>query len=253
MTQNTHDNDHDSHQANHDNGHQDHDHTDHHAHMVADFRRRFWVSMILGIPIVLLSPMIQQFMGVGGQWDFAGDAYIQFGFSTIVFFYGGWPFLTGLVDELKEKNPGMMTLIGLAIIVAYTYSSAVVFGLEGKVFFWELATLIIIMLLGHWMEMRSVMGASGALEELVKLMPSTALRITKDGGTEAVKVSQLEKGDKVAVKPGEKIPTDGVIADGRTRIDESMVTGESRQVEKTTGDEVIGGSINGDSAIEVEI
>ncbi|MCF8075850.1 MAG: heavy metal translocating P-type ATPase [Desulfotignum sp.] len=253
MTQNTHDNDHDSHQANHDNGHQDHDHTDHHAHMVADFRRRFWVSMILGIPIVLLSPMIQQFMGVGGQWDFAGDAYIQFGFSTIVFFYGGWPFLTGLVDELKEKNPGMMTLIGLAIIVAYTYSSAVVFGLEGKVFFWELATLIIIMLLGHWMEMRSVMGASGALEELVKLMPSTALRITKDGGTEEVKVSQLEKKDKVAVKPGEKIPTDGVIADGRTRIDESMVTGESRQVEKTTGDEVIGGSINGDSAIEVEI
>jgi Cu2+-exporting ATPase len=221
--------------------------------MVADFRRRFWVSMILGIPIVLLSPMIQQFMGISGQWDFAGDAYIQFGFSTIVFFYGGWPFLTGLVDELKEKNPGMMTLIGLAIIVAYTYSSAVVFGLEGKVFFWELATLIIIMLLGHWMEMRSVMGASGALEELVKLMPSTALRITKDGGTEEVKVSQLEKKDKVAVKPGEKIPTDGVIADGRTRIDESMVTGESRQVEKTTGDEVIGGSINGDSAIEVEI
>jgi Cu2+-exporting ATPase len=253
MTKNTHDNDHDSHQANHDNGHQDHDHTDHHAHMVADFRRRFWVSMILGIPIVLLSPMIQQFMGISGQWDFAGDAYIQFGFSTIVFFYGGWPFLTGLVDELREKNPGMMTLIGLAIIVAYTYSSAVVFGLEGKVFFWELATLIIIMLLGHWMEMRSVMGASGALEELVKLMPSTALRITKDGRTEEVKVSQLEKGDKVAVKPGEKIPTDGVIADGRTRIDESMVTGESRQVEKTTGDEVIGGSINGDSAIEVEI
>jgi Cu2+-exporting ATPase len=221
--------------------------------MVADFRRRFWVSIILGIPIVLLSPMIQQFIGVGGQWDFAGDAYIQFGFSTIVFFYGGWPFLTGLVDELTQKKPGMMTLIGLAIMVAYTYSTAVVFGLAGKVFFWELATLIIIMLLGHWMEMRSVMGASGALEELVKLMPSTALRITKDGDTEEVKVSQLEKGDRVAVKPGEKIPTDGVIAEGRTRIDESMVTGESRQVEKTTGDEVIGGSINGDSAIEVKI
>jgi Cu2+-exporting ATPase len=197
--------------------------------------------------------MIQQFMGVSGQWDFAGDAYVQFGFSTIVFFYGGWPFLKGLVDELREKNPGMMTLIGLAITIAYTYSSAVVFGLAGKVFFWELATLIIIMLLGHWMEMRSVMGASGALEELVKLMPSTALRITKDGDTEEVKVSRLEKGDRVAVKPGEKIPTDGIIADGRTSIDESMVTGESRQVEKTTGDEVIGGSINGDSAIAVEI
>ena len=248
-SQSDHDNDHQNHGGNH----QDHDHSDHHAHMVADFRRRFWVSMILGVPIVLLSPMIQQFMGVGGQWDFAGDAYIQFGFSTIVFFYGGWPFLKGLVDELTQKNPGMMTLIGLAIMVAYTYSTAVVFGLAGKVFFWELATLIIIMLLGHWMEMRSVMGASGALEELVKLMPSTALRITKNGNTEEVKVSQLEKGDRVAVKPGEKIPTDGVIADGRTRIDESMVTGESRQVEKTTGDEVIGGSINGDSAITVEI
>ncbi|MEX1314404.1 MAG: heavy metal translocating P-type ATPase [Desulfotignum sp.] len=245
--------DHDNDHKNHDNSNQGHDHADHHAHMVADFRRRFWVSFILGIPVVLLSPMIQQFMGVSGQWDFAGDAYIQFAFSTIVFFYGGWPFLTGLVDELTNKNPGMMTLIGLAITIAYTYSSAVVFGLAGKVFFWELATLIIIMLLGHWMEMRSVMGASGALEELVKLMPSTALRITKDGDTEEVKVSQLEKGDRVAVKPGEKIPTDGVIADGRTSIDESMVTGESRQVEKTTGDEVIGGSINGDSAIEVEI
>jgi P-type Cu2+ transporter len=260
MNKNAHARNHNSNQADHDNGHQrhdsdqkDHDHTDHHAHMVADFRRRFWVALILGIPVVLLSPMIQQFMGVSGQWDFPGDAYIQFGFSSIVFFYGGWPFLTGLVDELTQKNPGMMTLIGLAITIAYTYSSAVVFGLAGKVFFWELATLIIIMLLGHWMEMRSVMGASGALEELVKLMPSTALRITKDGDTEEVKVSQLEKGDRVAVKPGEKIPTDGVIAEGRTRIDESMVTGESRQVEKTTGDEVIGGSINGDSAIEVKI
>ncbi len=125
-----------------------------------------------------------------------------------------------------------MTLIGLAIIIAYGYSTAVVFGLEGKVFFWELATLIIIMLLGHWMEMRSVMGASGALEELVKLIPSTALRITESGDTEEVKVSDLEKGDRVAVKPGEKIPTDGVIAEGQTSIDESMVTGESRHVEK---------------------
>lgn len=192
-------------------------------------------------------------MGVSGQWDFAGDAYIQFGFSTIVFFYGGWPFLKGLVNELKEKNPGMMTLIGLAIIIAYTYSTAVVFGLKGKVFFWELATLIIIMLLGHWMEMRSVMGASGALEELVKLMPSTALRIKEDGETEEVKVSTLEKKDRVVVKPGEKIPTDGVIVEGQTSVDESMVTGESKQVEKNTGDDVIGGSINGNSAITVEI
>lgn len=239
---------HNGHNGDHDGGHQDH-----HAHMVADFRRRFWISLVLSIPIVLLAPLIQEFMGVKGQWDFTGDSYVQFGFSTAVFFYGGWPFLKGLFDELKEKSPGMMTLIGVAVIVAYTYSSAVVFGLKGKVFFWELATLIDIMLLGHWIEMRSIMGASGALEELVRLIPSKAHRITKDDDTEEVPVSELQSGDRVAVKPGEKIPVDGVITDGHTSIDESMITGESRHVEKSAGDEVIGGSINGESAIEVEI
>lgn len=240
----------------HHNGHnedQEDGHQDHHAHMVADFRRRFWVSLVLSIPIIVLAPLIQGFLGVKGQWDFTGDGYVQFGFSTVVFFYGGWPFLKGLFDELKEKSPGMMTLIGVAVIVAYTYSSAVVFGLEGKVFFWELATLIDIMLLGHWIEMRSVMGASGALEELVRLIPSKAHRITKNGHTEEVPVSELQSGDRVAVKPGGKIPVDGVITDGHTSIDESMVTGESKHVEKQEGDEVIGGSINGESAIEVEI
>ena len=235
------------------NGDNDGGHQDHHAHMVADFRRRFWISLVLSIPIVLLAPLIQGFMGVKGQWDFTGDSYVQFGFSTVVFFYGGWPFLKGLFDELKEKSPGMMTLIGVAVIVAYTYSSAVVFGLKGRVFFWELATLIDIMLLGHWIEMRSIMGASGALEELVRLIPSKAHRITKDGDTEEVPVSELQSGDHVAVKPGEKIPVDGVITDGHTSIDESMITGESKHVEKSEGDEVIGGSINGESAIEVEI
>ena len=235
------------------NGDHDGGHQDHHAHMVADFRRRFWISLVLSIPIVLLAPLIQGFMGVKGQWDFTGDSYVQFGFSTVVFFYGGWPFLKGLFDELKEKSPGMMTLIGVAVIVAYTYSSAVVFGLKGRVFFWELATLIDIMLLGHWIEMRSIMGASGALEELVRLIPSKAHRITKDDDTEEVPVSELQSGDRVAVKPGEKIPVDGVITDGHTSIDESMITGESRHVEKSAGDEVIGGSINGESAIEVEI
>jgi len=235
------------------NGDHDGGHQDHHAHMVADFRRRFWISLVLSIPIVLLAPLIQGFMGVKGQWDFTGDSYVQFGFSTVVFFYGGWPFLKGLFDELKEKSPGMMTLIGVAVIVAYTYSSAVVFGLKGKVFFWELATLIDIMLLGHWIEMRSIMGASGALEELVRLIPSKAHRITEDGDTEEVSVSELQSGDRVAVKPGEKIPVDGVITDGHTSIDESMITGESKHVEKSEGGEVIGGSINGESAIEVEI
>ena len=235
------------------NGDHDGGHQDHHAHMVADFRRRFWISLVLSIPIVLLAPLIQGFMGVKGQWDFTGDSYVQFGFSTVVFFYGGWPFLKGLFAELKEKSPGMMTLIGVAVIVAYTYSSAVVFGLKGKVFFWELATLIDIMLLGHWIEMRSIMGASGALEELVRLIPSKAHRITKDGDTEEVPVSELQSGDRVAVKPGEKIPVDGVITDGHTSIDESMITGESKHVEKNEGNEVIGGSINGESAIEIEI
>ena len=239
---------HNGHNGDHDGGHQDH-----HAHMVADFRRRFWISLVLSIPIVLLAPLIQEFMGVKGQWDFTGDSYVQFGFSTVVFFYGGWPFLKGLFDELKEKSPGMMTLIGVAVIVAYTYSSAVVFGLKGRVFFWELATLIDIMLLGHWIEMRSIMGASGALEELVRLIPSKAHRITKDGDTEEVPVSELQSGDRVAVKPGEKIPVDGVITDGHTSIDESMITGESKHVEKSEGGEVIGGSINGESAIEIEI
>jgi len=253
--------DHGKHHSDHEmpKDHNDHDvsqskdHQDHHAHMVADFRRRFWVSLVLSIPVVLLAPLIQEFMGVKAQWDFTGDSYVQFGFSTIIFFYGGWPFLKGFFDELKEKSPGMMTLIGVAIIVAYTYSSAVVFGLKGKVFFWELATLIDIMLLGHWIEMRSVMGASGALDELVRLIPLKAHRITKDGDTEEVAVSKLQAGDRVVVKPGEKIPTDGIIKDGRTTLNESMLTGESRPVEKDEGDEVIGGTINGESAIVMAV
>lgn len=237
--------------------HQDHRqhgaHQNHHAHMVADFRRRFWIALVLSVPIVLLAPLIQGALGVKGKWAFPGDALVQFGFATVVFFYGGWPFLKGLAGELKKKTPGMMTLIGVAIIVAYTYSSAVVFGLPGKVFFWELATLIDIMLLGHWIEMRSVMGASGALEELVKLIPSNAHRLKSDGETEEVPVSALEKDDRVAVKPGEKVPVDGEIVNGRTSIDESMITGESKHVEKGEGDTVIGGSINGESAITVAV
>jgi len=221
--------------------------------MVADFRRRFWISLILTLPILALAPLIQSILGVEEAWQFPGDAYLQFGLATLVFFYGGYPFLKGLFEELQKKQPGMMTLIGVAVIVAYTYSSAVVFGLSGKVFFWELATLIDIMLLGHWIEMRSVMGASGALEELVKLMPSEAHLLKEDGQTEDVPVSDLEKGDRVRVKPGEKIPTDGIIVDGRTTVNEAMITGESKPVEKGEEDEVIGGAVNGESAIVVEV
>ncbi len=231
----------------------DGDHQDHHAHMVADFRRRFWVSLVLTVPILALAPLIQKTLGIQKTMAFPGDSYVQFAFATAVFFYGGRPFLKGLFDELKKGEPGMMTLIGVAVITAYVYSSAVVFGLPGKVFFWELATLIVIMLLGHWIEMRSVMGASGALKELVKLLPSEAHRLTESGDAEDVPVSELTKGDKVLVKPGEKIPVDGEIAEGHTSVDESMVTGESTPVEKSEGEEVIGGSVNGESTITVTV
>jgi Cu2+-exporting ATPase len=221
--------------------------------MVADFRRRFWISLVLSIPILALAPLIQDLLGLEEILRFPGDSYVQFAIASVVFFYGGWPFLKGLVGELRGKEPGMMTLIGLAIVVAYGYSSLVVFGLPGKVFFWELATLIVVMLLGHWIEMRSVMGASGALEELVKLMPSEAHRVTEDGDTEEVPVTDLKKGDRVVVKPGEKIPTDGTIVQGKTSVNEAMLTGESKPVEKSEGDEVIGGAINGESAITAEV
>ncbi|MFW6157748.1 MAG: copper-translocating P-type ATPase [Planctomycetota bacterium] len=220
--------------------------------MVADFRRRFWVSLALTVPVLALSPMIQGRLGLADRLAFAGDKYIQFGIATVIFFYGGWPFLTGLVAELRQRQPGMMTLIGLAVTVAYVYSSLVVFGLPGKVFFWELATLIVVMLLGHWIEMKSVLGASGAVEELVKLIPADAHRLT-DGETEDVPVSELEKGDHVLVKPGEKIPTDGVIAEGTSSLNEAMLTGESTPVEKGDGDQVIGGSVNGEGALTVEV
>jgi Cu2+-exporting ATPase len=161
--------------------HSGHNHSEHHGHMIEDFKKRFWISLVLTIPILLLSPLIQQFLGLKESLRFSGDIYVLFGLSTFTFFYGGRPFLKGLFDELKKKQPGMMTLIALAISVAYFYSSAVVFGVKGEVFFWELATLIDIMLLGHWIEMKSVMGASKALQELAKLMPDEAHKIDDNG------------------------------------------------------------------------
>ncbi|PID03742.1 heavy metal translocating P-type ATPase [Sporosarcina sp. P2] len=228
-----------------------HGHHDHHAHMVEDFKKRFYISLIITIPILILSPMIQMFLSV--DWRFAGDLYILFALSTFVFFYGGWPFLTGAKDELKDRNPGMMTLITLAIIVAYVYSTAAVFGFAENDFFWELATLVDIMLLGHWIEMRSVMGASKALEELAKLMPSEAHLIDEDGNIKEVDVTELKHGDHVLVKPGEKIPVDGQILEGKSTIDESMLTGESVPVDKEAGLEAIGGSINGEGSLVISV
>ncbi|RLI78221.1 heavy metal translocating P-type ATPase [Archaeoglobales archaeon] len=227
-----------------------HEHENHHLHMLQDFKRRFIVSTILTVPILLLSPAIQGFFGF--RFEFTGSIYILFLLSSFVYFYGGHPFLKGIFDELKKKNPGMMTLIAVAISVAYFYSSAVVFGLKGKFFFWELATLIDIMLLGHYVEMRSVLGASKALEELIKIMPSQAHLIKNDEVVE-VSVATLKVGDKVLVKPGEKIPVDGVVIDGITTVNEAMLTGESKPVTKKVGDEVIGGSINGEGVIVVEV
>jgi Cu2+-exporting ATPase len=188
-----------------------------------------------------------------GILAFPGADFVQFGFTSAVFFYGGWPFLNGLIGELRQRRPGMMTLIGLATGVAYSYSAAVVLGVPGEGFFWELATLIDIMLLGHWIEMRSVMGASRALEALVKLMPAEAHRLRDDGSTEEIPISEIRKGDRVLVKPGEKVATDGVILAGRSSLNEAMLTGESRPVEKGEGVAVIGGSVNGEAALTVEV
>jgi Cu2+-exporting ATPase len=233
--------------------HSGHSRSEHEGHTIEGFKKRFWISIIITIPILILSPMIQHFIGLKEALRFNGDIYALFVLSSFVFFYGGYPFLKGLIDELKNKQPGMMTLIALAISVAYFYSSATVLGVKGEDFFWELATLIDIMLLGHWIEMKSVMGASKALEELAKLMPDEAHKINDDGNVVEVKVSELNHKNKLLIKPGEKIPADGKIYEGKTSINEAMITGESKPVSKGEGDDVIGGSINGEGSIKIEV
>src|SRR3989441_9574607 len=229
--------------------HGGHDHGD----MVSDFRRRFWISLGLTVPVLATSEMVQHFLGVRHVLAFPGERYVEFLFASAIYFYGGWPFLTGLIAELRKRLPGMMTLVGLAISVAYLYSAAVVFGLRGTVFFWETATLIDIMLLGHWIEMRSVLGASRALEELVRLLPAEAHRLRPDGSTEDVPVTELRQDDLVLVKPGERIPTDGAITEGRTTVNQALLTGESQPIEKGPGDAVLGGAVNGEAAITLRI
>lgn len=225
----------------------------HHAHMIADFRRRFWVSLVLSIPVLALAPPIQAWLGLGDRLAFPGDRAIQAGLASIVYFFGGWPFLRGVAGELGRRQPGMMTLIALAITVSWSYSAVVALGLPGEVFFWELVTLIDIMLLGHWIEMRSVLGASAALESLVRLMPAEAHLVEADGSAREVPVAELKRGDRVLVKPGEKIPSDGTIVQGQTSVNEAMLTGESKPVEKGDGATVIGGAVNGEAAVIVEV
>ncbi|WP_432264720.1 copper-translocating P-type ATPase [Autumnicola patrickiae] len=223
---------------------------DHHKMMIADFRKRFWVTLVLTIPILFFSPMIQEFFGY--EFLLPGNPYILFALSSVVYFYGGWPFLKGFWSEIKKGAPGMMTLISMAISVAYFYSTATVFGLRGEDFFWELSTLIAIMLLGHWIEMKSVLGASKALQLLVSMMPAEAHRVKGDI-IEDIPLEDLLKDDVILVKPGEKVPADGIITEGSSYLNESMLTGESKPVKKEIDDKVIGGSVNGNGTLKVKV
>lgn len=226
-------------------------HTPDHKHMIEDFKKRFFISTTLTFPVLVLSETIQGFFGY--ELKFWGSHYLVLAISTFIYAYGGYPFLKGLLSEVKKRLLGMMTLIGLAISVAYFYSLYAVLSQTGMDFFWELSTLIDIMLLGHWLEMKSVMGASRALEEIARLMPSEAHLLTETGDIEDVDVNDLKPGDIVVIKPGEKIPADGTVVEGVTSVNESMLTGESKPVEKTRGNKVIAASINEEGSIRVKI
>lgn len=230
------------------NSHTGHD--KHAGHHIADFWKRFVICTIVTMPVLALSHMIQQWLGF--NVSFTGDKYVLAILSAFIFVYGGYPFLKGLYDEVKDNAIGMMTLIGVAITVAWAYSVAITFGLPGMDFYWEMATLIDIMLIGHYFEMKSVMGASRSLELLVKMMPATA-HLLRNGAVEDVRTDQLQKEDIVMVKPGEKIPVDGTVADGESYVDESMLTGESKPVKKEKGAPVIGGAVNGNGSLTVRV
>jgi Cu2+-exporting ATPase len=222
----------------------------HHAHHIEVFKRKLVFSVFLTIPILLLSEMIQEWFGFVLNIPFQKE--VLFFLSLLVYVYGGLPFLRGMVQEIRDRQPGMMTLIGTAISVAFFYSAGTVLGIAGKDFFWELATLIDVMLLGHWIEARSVLGASRALEELIKIMPTTA-HLVKNGEIEDVPVSQLKAGDMVLVRPGEKIPSDGIVIEGESFVNEALLTGESKPVHKVLDEKVIGGSINGEGSLRLTI
>jgi P-type Cu2+ transporter len=226
-------------------------HERHAGHSVEMFRDRFWITLLLTIPTLVWSEMIQDWFGFTAP-TFAGSRYIPPIFGTAVYLYGGWVFLAGGVRELRDRLPGMMTLISLAISVAFFFSLAVTLGYPGEPLWWELATLVSIMLLGHWVEMRSIYQASGALKELARLLPSTAQRIVGDR-IEEVAISALGEGDLVLVRPGASIPADGVVREGKSDVNESMITGESVPVEKIEGTRVIAGTVNGSGSLRVEV
>jgi Cu2+-exporting ATPase len=228
--------------------HQSHD--EHAGHHTEDFLKRFWICLVITIPVLLLSHMIRQWLGF--SITFIGDKYVLLALSSAIFFYGGWPFLVGMIRELRVGNPGMMTLVAVAITTAYLYSVAVVFGLPGMDFFWELATLIDIMLLGHWLEMKSQMAASKSLESLVALLPAV-VHVERDQQIIDISLKELQNHDVIVVKPGEKIPADGQVLEGTSYVNESMLTGESVPVKKEKGEKLIGGAINGDGVLKAQI
>jgi Cu2+-exporting ATPase len=236
-------------QHSHDGGGQAH--VDHSGHEMM-FRQKFWISTLLSIPVLVFSPSIQSFLGYSLP-PFPGREWITPVFAVIVFIYGGIPFIQMAIPELRNRQPGMMTLISLAIGVAFIYSLAAIFLPSGSTFFWELVTLIDIMLLGHWIEMRSVRQASSALNEIAQLMPDTAERILENGETELVPVSELQKDDLVLLRPGASIPADGEVEQGNSHVDEAMITGESKPVTKSPGDRVIAGTINDDGSLRVVV
>ena len=241
------------HDHNHDQGHENgkHQGSEHKGHEQL-FRRKFWISTVLSIPVLVFSPTVQGWLGYSLP-QFPFDEWIVPVFSLIVFYVGGLPFFRMARGELKEKQPGMMTLISMALAVAFLYSiSSTLFNLEST-FYWELVTLIDVMLLGHWIEMRSVRQASGALQELSKLLPDEANLVTEDGDIRSVSVSELEQGDVILIRPGESSPADGQIIEGESTMDESMITGESKPVSKEEGDKVVSGTINGDGSLRVKL
>lgn len=228
-------------------------HDKHAGHSVSMFRDKFWLTLVLAIPTVFWSGMIQHWFGYTAP-QFPGSAYIPAVFGTIVYFYGGWPFLRGGYHELHNRLPGMMTLISLAITVAFVYSTLVTFGVvEGMDLWWELATLVAIMLLGHWIEMRSITQAQGALTELAKLLPDMAVLLDQSGTAKEVSVAELKRGDLLLIRPGAGIPADGVVKEGISAVNESMITGESKPMDKTAGAMVIAGTVNGQGSLRVEI
>lgn len=226
-------------------------HAAHGAGKTNIFARKFWVSAILSLPVIAYSNIFEVIFGRRAP-SFPGLEYIPFILGSVVFFYGGWIFLVSAWRELRGRAPGMMTLIALAISIAYGYSLAVTFGLVGEALYWELTSLIAIMLLGHWLEMRAVSGAQGALKELAKLLPDTA-EVVRDGQSKVIPLAELREGDFVMIRPGGRVPADGKVVEGQSHLDEAMITGESRPVEKKLGDEVIGGTINKDGSLKVEI